>query len=173
MTIPRQAPRGSPRSAAAAAAFTGLVIALFRVHGRVTASGERLVASLGLTGAKWQVLGALSLGGEPMTVPSIATAMGLTRQGVQKQVDLMAADGLVTVRENPAHKRSQLIAITAAGARVYGRAMRRQAVWARELTSGLEAKELDAATALLRRIEERISSRDEGREGRDGKETDR
>src|SRR5262249_36278353 len=118
---------GKGPGATAEAAFTRLVLTLFRVHGRVLASGEELVASLGLTAARWQVLGALSLAGRPMTVPSIAAAMGLTRQGVQKQVDLMTADRLVMVRVNPVHKRSGLVAITATGSRLYGRATRRQA----------------------------------------------
>jgi DNA-binding MarR family transcriptional regulator len=97
--------------------------------------------------------------------------MGLTRQAVQKQVDLMTADGLVTVEENPAHRRSPLVAITKTGARLFKQAMRRQEVWARELTVGMNAKDLDAAAAVLRRIDERIEGRDENERGRTRRHT--
>jgi DNA-binding MarR family transcriptional regulator len=155
----KRVPHGVAPSKTAGEAFTRLVLNLFRTHGRVIDSGEKLVASLGLTAARWQVLGALSLAGRPLTVPSIGAAMGLTRQAVQKQVDLMSADRLLVIRENPAHKRSPLVEISAAGARLLGLAAQRQEVWARELTVGFKRGELDAAADLLGRIEERLIER--------------
>jgi len=40
-------------------------------------------------------LGAIALAEEPQTAPQIAAAMGGTRQGVQKQLNLAVAEGLI------------------------------------------------------------------------------
>src|SRR5262249_21909346 len=153
--------RQEPGAAAAAGtAVTRLILTLFRTHGSVLAAGEALVAPIGLTSARWQVVGALALAGVPMTVPSIAAAMGLTRQAVQKQVDLMSADGLVAIRDNPLHRRSRLIAITKTGSRLYARADRLQRVWARALAKGIAAVDLEAATSVLERIQARLAAGD-------------
>src|SRR4051812_47214634 len=88
-----------------AAALSALSLAVFRSHGALLAGGDQLVEPLGLTSARWQVLGALAIAREPLTVPGIAAAMGLTRQGVQKQIDHLEADGHVLLRPNPGHRR--------------------------------------------------------------------
>lgn len=51
----------------------------------------------------------------PMTVPAIAALRPVSRQFIQKVVDALKAEGFVTLRENPAHKRSKLVDITQAG----------------------------------------------------------
>ena len=43
----------------AGAAFTALVLEVFRFNGRLLAAGDRLGEPLGLTSARWQVLGAV------------------------------------------------------------------------------------------------------------------
>jgi DNA-binding MarR family transcriptional regulator len=124
----------SPRAAlqspsSKASAVTDLVLAVFRLHDALMRRGDALVAPIGLTSARWQVLGAIALAGEPLTVPVIGKAMGLSRQGVQKQVDLLRGEDLVTLQSNPSHRRSPLVALTRAGRAAYERATR---VWAVE-----------------------------------------
>src|SRR5260221_10621052 len=82
-------------------ALTELMLEVFRLNGRLLASGDRLVAALGLTSARWQVLGAISLGGNRLPVAHIARNMGLTRQAVQRVVNELAAAGLVDFPPNP------------------------------------------------------------------------
>ncbi|WP_199510150.1 MarR family winged helix-turn-helix transcriptional regulator [Nucisporomicrobium flavum] len=64
------------------------------------------------------VLEVLSEAG-PATVPAIATRLDLARQGVQRHVDDLVRLGHVEIRVNPAHRRSVLVALTAAGADVF------------------------------------------------------
>jgi hypothetical protein len=68
--------------------LSDLIIEIFRINGRLLAAGDRLVADLGLTSARWQVIGAIAIAGQPQTVPAIARTMGLTRQAVQLHVCL-------------------------------------------------------------------------------------
>ena len=61
-------------------AATAVVLEIFRVNGLLLAAGNKVAAQEGLTAARWQVLGAVALAGQPLTVPQIARRMGLTRQ---------------------------------------------------------------------------------------------
>lgn len=56
-----------------------LSFALFRAHNGLIAVGDRITAPYGLTSARWQVMGAMALSGQPLTVAQIARVMGLTR----------------------------------------------------------------------------------------------
>ena len=92
-----------------------LAISVFKVNGRLIEIGNHLVRDVGLTAAWWQVLGALGYSPVPLPVASIARNMGLTRQSVQRVVDLLAERGLVRFEENPHHRRAQLVVLTDAG----------------------------------------------------------
>src|SRR6476660_4453281 len=96
--------RGHHIHTPAGEAFTHLVLEVFRLNGRLLSVGDRLVAGLGLTSARWQVLGALHGSTGRLTVSQIARSMGLQRQSVQRLVDVMTADGLLQLVENPQHR---------------------------------------------------------------------
>ena len=141
----------------AGAAMTELVLEVFRVNGLLLAVGDRLTKGLGLSSARWQVLGALSNG--PLTAAQIARNMGLQRQGVQRLVDLLDEEGIVAFEDNPHHRRAKLVRMTDAGQRKYAQISRIQARWVNELSRGLSAKELRTAAALLRSIDVRLRQR--------------
>jgi DNA-binding MarR family transcriptional regulator len=138
-------------------ALTELLLAVFRLNGRVLTNGDRLVADLGLTSARWQVLGAIALAGTPLPVAHIARNMGLTRQAVQRVANELASDGLVSFTPNPHHRRAKLVRLTAAGQAAYQAADERQRPWANELAAGLNERDIKTAThvarALIRRLE--------------------
>ena len=89
------------KTSTGAAAVTQLTLTVFRLNGLLLHCGDRLVEPLGLTSARWQVLGAIALAGVPLTAPKIGEAMGVTRQGAQKQLNVLAEQGLVEARPNP------------------------------------------------------------------------
>jgi DNA-binding MarR family transcriptional regulator len=92
-----------------------LAIAVFASNGRLVEAGNALVAPIGLTSAWWQVLGALGYSPAPLPVAHIARNMGLTRQAVQRVVELLAARGFVGFDTNPHHQRARLVVLTPAG----------------------------------------------------------
>jgi len=57
----------------------------------------------------------LLLGEGTATVPVMARARGVSRQHIQHQVDALLDEGLAERRENPAHRRSPLIALSDRG----------------------------------------------------------
>jgi DNA-binding MarR family transcriptional regulator len=140
-------------------AMTDLVLETFRLNGRILAAGDALVADLGLTSARWQVLGAIALSPVPLPVAHIARNMGLTRQSVQRLMNEMEHDGFVRFAPNPHHQRAKLALLTAKGKLAFDSAMKRQGPWARDLAKGLSAKEIEAATRSLRSIRQRLDQR--------------
>ncbi len=110
-------------------AWTGLVLEVFRMNGDLLAAGDALVGDLGLTSARWQVLGAIALSPVPLPVAHIARNMGLTRQAVQRLVDEMRTDGLVRLEPNPHHRRAMLVVATERGDAAYRAASERQERW--------------------------------------------
>lgn len=95
--------------------LTATILMVFRANGQLLDWGDRFVAPHGLTSARWQMLGALKMAGQPQTAPQIASAMGVTRQGAQKQLNLLVEAGLIEKQPNPAHLRSPLYWLTEAG----------------------------------------------------------
>ena len=139
-------------------AFTGLVIEVFRLNGDLLAAGDSLIGDLGLTSARWQVLGAVALSPAPLPVAHIARNMGLTRQAVQRVVDEMQAEGLLRREPNPHHRRALLVAMTKAGDAAYRAASERQEHWADAIAADLYPETIESATQLLRVLQHRLAA---------------
>ena len=137
-------------------ALTDLVLTVFRLNGRLLSAGDRLVADLGLTSARWQVLGAIALSPNLQPVAWLARNMGLNRQGVQRIVNEMRDDGLVELRPNPHHRRAHLVALTKRGEDAFAAASRLQAPWVNALAKGIGADDLAKTHRLLATLCERL-----------------
>ncbi|NVK18322.1 MAG: MarR family transcriptional regulator [Methylocystaceae bacterium] len=135
---------------------TQIILEIFRLNGCLINEGNELVKDLGITSARWQVLGALSYAQKPLTVPEIAHDMGLTRQAVQRLVNEMTADDFVTTRENINHKRSRLIELTKHGQDIFNQAMKRQNQWAEALAKGFSIHDLNTALELMTLLRQRL-----------------
>ncbi|MDQ3701357.1 MAG: MarR family transcriptional regulator [Chloroflexota bacterium] len=102
-----------------------------------------------MTTAWWQALGALFLSPAPLPVAHIARNMGLSRQSVQRVVDLLAQKGLVRFEPNPHHQRAKLVVLTPEGREAVSAADERQRPLASDLTAALGAERLVAALEVL------------------------
>jgi DNA-binding MarR family transcriptional regulator len=92
---------------------SGSALPVFGLSGQFLGVAEELARPVGLTAARWQVIGAVLR--EPLPVAGIARAMGLSRQAVQRLADRVVDDGLAEYVPNPAHRRAKLLQPTAAG----------------------------------------------------------
>lgn len=131
---------------------TALMIDIFRANGGLLAAGDRLVADLGLTSARWQVLGSIALSDHEQPVSRLARVMGLTRQAVQRVVNDLAAEGLVAFAPNPHHKRAQLVVLTQQGRDAYDVVSAREAPWSNALASGLSVSDVAVARRVLSKL---------------------
>lgn len=139
-----------------APSLTNLILETFRLNGELLAAGDELVADLGLTSARWQVLGAIGLSSTALPVAHIARNMGLSRQAVQRLVNEMTMQNLLRFTSNPHHQRAKLVLMTATGKAVFDAAMERQRPWADSLAAELTADEVSTAFRVLRSLRDKL-----------------
>ena len=132
--------------------FLDLVLSIFRLNGLLIAEGDALTEKLGLTHARWKVIGAIALSNAGLTVPCVARVLGQSRQAVQRITDVMVEDGLLAYQRNPKHKRSVLITLTEEGNHVYNMLREQQDPWVMENTQEIPIEELEQALRLIRRL---------------------
>ena len=90
----------------------------------------------------------------PLTVPAIGRRLILPRQFVQKTANELLDAGLLEKRDNAAHKRSALLALTPEGRAVIGRVLAREAAVMRPMAQALEAGDVETTrTTMLTVIE--------------------
>jgi len=132
--------------------FLDLVLSVFRLNGLLIAEGDDMTEALGLTSARWKVIGVIALSNSGLTVPGIARVLGQSRQAVQRITDVMVTDGLLSYQSNPKHKRSVLVVLTVEGKTAYKDLRDVQDPWAIENTEDIPIEELDAGLRLVRRL---------------------
>lgn len=140
--------------------MTDLALDLFRLNNRMLAAGDRLVADIGLTSARWQVLGTIVAAEQPQPVAWLARNMGANRQNVQRIVNDLANDGLVVFAPNPHHRRASLVLLTDTGKKAFEAAMRLQAPWFNELAKGLRAKDIETTRSVIVAVRTKLESYD-------------
>ena len=140
--------------------LTEVMLAVFRVNGKLVGWGDRLVAPIGLTSARSQVLGAISQSGVGLTAPQIGAAIGITRQGVQKQLNALLGEGLVESRSNPVHARSPLWVLSPDGRKRIEAASTQRRFQAASLAQGMNASDLRVTLDLLDRLHAHLSNDD-------------
>ncbi|MEX3687501.1 MarR family winged helix-turn-helix transcriptional regulator [Paraburkholderia sp. BR14263] len=133
--------------------LSGIMLDLFRLNSGLLTSGDRLVEGLGLTSARWQMLGAIRAAQRPQPVAWIARDLGANRQNVQRIVNDLANDGLVRFEANPHHRRAQLVVLTDEGRQAFEAAMRLQAPWINQLSAGVTASEIKTLHRVITKLQ--------------------
>lgn len=140
--------------------LTDLIVEVFRVNGSLLDAGNQLTRPFGLTSARWQVLGAIELAGQALTVSQIARRMGLARQGVQRIVNDLVQLGLVALKPNLDHKRAALVSLTVKGRKTLAKVGAAQADWVNELSNGFNQRQLTQAVKLLKLVREKTEKQE-------------
>ena len=137
---------------------TQVILSVFRANGLLLAAGDLLAADLGLTAARWQVLGAITLAQRSLTVPQIARRIGLTRQSVHATVNLLVRDGLLDLAPNADHRRSPLVLLTDRGRTSYTAIDGRQAAWVNRLAGAIGGSDLETTAHVLDELCRRLEA---------------
>ena len=138
--------------------YTDLVLEVFKLGGLLVSEGDELTKELGLTSARWKVLGALAYSDLPMTVSQIAYSMGQTRQGVQRLSDAMVNEGILAYEDNPQHKKAKLVAMTPKGEDVFLALERKQIQWANKNSTEISAHEMEVALGVLKKMVQKLET---------------
>jgi DNA-binding MarR family transcriptional regulator len=123
---------------------------LFEAAGLGRRIGEKIAATEGQTQARWQTLWIIDTDGA-LTVPQIARRLGVSRQNEQRVVNDLVTKGLAEPIDNPDHKTSPLIRLTAAGQRALEGINHAAA-------SSNDAIEADLTPAQIRRLRELLQT---------------
>src|SRR6476469_2058285 len=142
-------------------ALTDLIVDLLRLNGLLVTAGDRMVARLGLTSTRWQVLRAIYDAERAQPVAWLARDMGGNRQNVQRIVNDLQKMGLVTLEVNPHHRRASLVVLTDKGRRPYDEASRLQAPWANALSDGLAIEDIETTHRFVSELRKRLEFNDE------------
>jgi len=125
--------------------FHRLRLAAREIHGPgVAATGRGILESLDRHG--------------PTTVPQLARMRPVSRQHIQTHVNALAAEGLVELTANPAHKRSRLVSLTNTGAARIRAMKSLEARLLEQIEMGLGEQELTTTTNVLRTVRNRLES---------------
>jgi len=100
----------------------------------------------------------------PTPVPRIARSRGVSRQHIQTIVNELLHEGLVELRDNPAHRRSCLVALTAAGHATIAGIRDTERIVLSDAFSDIDADAVRAATQTLRAVRRRIDDVIDGAE---------
>ena len=140
----------------AADALGDLILDIFRLNGLLLTAGDRMVARLGLTSTRWQVLRAIVDAERAQPVAWLARYLGGNRQNVQRIVNDLQKMGLVTLEVNPHHRRASLVVLTDKGRRTFDEAGRVQAPWANGLSEGLAIKDIDTTRRVVAELRKKL-----------------
>lgn len=137
-------------------ALTGMMLDLFRLNSMILKAGDRLVAPLGLTSARWQILGAVNAAERPQPVAWLARDLGANRQNVQRIINDLQREGLVAFEPNPHHRRAQLVVLTESGRQAFDAAMELQTPWVNQISDGLTVKDLQTVHRVINALQENL-----------------
>lgn len=157
-----------PRTTPAGEALFAVMVETLRTFFSLRGAGKRMGTVTAWGAGNWGLLRSLSAEG-PRTVPEIARSRHVARQHIQKLANELAREGLVEFADNPRHRRSKLLRLTAKGARRLALLTRRIQGLCGELARGMGTAELETAAAVLRRLQAKLG---EGRHGGRGKAID-
>ena len=127
-----------------------MTLAIFKLNGQMLGAGEAIARPVGITVARWQVLGAVLR--EPLTVSGIGRQMGITRQAVQRIANRLVDEGMLESSPNPAHKRSPLLTPTAEGREAIERIAPEQTAFSSRIINAFGREEIEHLIAELHRL---------------------
>ncbi|MFP3614624.1 MarR family winged helix-turn-helix transcriptional regulator [Paraburkholderia sp. SIMBA_050] len=152
------------RRTQAGTALTDLILGMFRASNLTLAWGDRLVAPLGLTSARWQILGAIVAADRPQPVAWLARDLGANRQNVQRIVNDLAKEELVRFEPNPHHRRAQLVVLTDKGQRTYDAAIRLYDPQVNALADAFTFEEIEVASRVMKVLRKKLEGAEDAGE---------
>lgn len=124
---------------------------------------DRMLENRGLTGSLRAILEFISNHG-PSPVPKMATDKSMTRQSVQSLVDRLVSLGLVETVDNPAHKRSVLVALTNKGRETFSAILAEEQILLSNVAGHWPEGDAQRAAGILHDFREKLRVLENGGE---------
>jgi len=126
-----------------------------RVFRAMAAMADRYLEDSGLSAADRAVMEFL-YPEEALAVPDIARRYNVSRQHVQATVNSLVQRGLLRMVDNPKHKRSRLVRLSALGRESFTEIRRNEERLVDELFDGISSDDLTATHQTLGSLHERL-----------------
>jgi DNA-binding MarR family transcriptional regulator len=126
-----------------------------RTFADLRAVSDRMNEAEGITAARRAVMEHLAAVGAA-TVPQIAETKSVSRQHIQVSVDALLGLDLVEARDNPAHRRSPLIVLTASGAARFAAIRARETALLDGIAPGFDAGQIATARLVLSELRAKL-----------------
>ena len=128
--------------------ITWLVRRLFRAMGE---SANVYLESLGISAAERAVMEFL-FKNETVTVPDISRRYNVSRQHIQVTVNRLKEKGIVLISDNPQHKRSSLISLSAKGKTLFKKVLIRDEKAIKQAFSGISIDKQRTTREVLQQL---------------------
>ncbi len=162
MSSARQQNPPPETEAARCRAATAHLRALFRFHSRLVRTRDLDLFELGLSSAALRILEVIAEYPQA-NLSAIAVVLDLSRQAVHRVVRDLVRQEFLTLRRDSGDRRALIPSITEFGAGYFSSALACQEDALRELTSMTRLIDLQFATALARRLRQRVTPGPEAR----------
>jgi DNA-binding MarR family transcriptional regulator len=128
-----------------------LAALLAQASHRVSDEFHRVARTAGVPVAEWRILATLT-GGDPLPVGQLAHTVVAPQPTVTRQLDRMAAKGLVERVAHATDRRLALVRITPAGEALAASLVRQARLHEKRVLAPLGAERADALKAMLRAL---------------------
>jgi len=135
-----------------------LVDAVHRIRGRLREPFQAAHTGTGLSDMEITVLTAVYEAEQAPTVPRIGRSLGHPRQVIQRAANALIEQGLITLQDNPDHKRASLLAMTEKGVAVKQATKAETDAITASLMDAVDADAVRQATQLLNAIRQQIEA---------------
>lgn len=137
----------------------GLVQRIAPVARQLRQAGDEMLAELGVTSSAGWCLICLSRMDRDSRQADLAAELGITQPSLVRTLDQLQAAGFVRRNAHATDKRSNRVALTAAGEKLAARIDGRMAELHRELMEGVPDAAIDIMSNLLDLMDQRIAAR--------------
>jgi DNA-binding MarR family transcriptional regulator len=142
---------------ASASEVSALLDKIRATQGNAWAATDLIASGTPLTAARFTLLRTISTQSTATTVPSLARCLAVSRQAVQRLVDGLTGEGILTLRPNPHHQKAPLVMMTAEGMRLFRTLDARHREWLADLAANFSSEEMNVSFQVLHRLQTLIS----------------
>ncbi len=129
-----------------------------RLFQQLRETSDQLLTGTGINSSQRAVLEFLIKDGE-QTVSSMAKDKNVSRQHIQKVVNVLLEQGLIQAMDNPEHKRSPLMKATANGKKLFQRVAAKESELIKSISGNFTAKDINTSLETLKQIEALLKSK--------------
>ena len=114
---------------------------------------DRRLRDLGVSQASWLTIAVVARAGQPLSQTELAQRLAVEGATMVAMIDRLSEAGFVVREHSPTDRRVNLVALTKAGSRLYGKVKAEADAFSQELLAAVDKEKLITVTALLEQLQ--------------------